>query len=137
MKKKSWATLLTAVALCLTFVAPVVAADPERPFSSRVGGADSYGDVSTCPPGAAVRYVSTGTAVVMHLGLARVDVTHCVWMETSTIGRFSAGTLTLTAANGDTLILSTQGTFQFDTFPPTTSVAHMTWVAAGGTGRFM
>lgn len=136
MRKQSWVALLLAAALCLVVAAPAAAKDPVRPFDAWVSGTDSMGDVSTCPAGATLRYVSSGSGTMMHLGLTTGAVTHCVWMDSPTSGRFGAGTITFTAANGDVLILAQVGTFQFDAWPPTTSTIELTWIVAGGTGRF-
>ena len=52
-------------------------------------------------------------------------------------GTFGPGTITITAANGDKLNLVHRGTFSLVMTPDgLTSVFDMTWVVAGGTGRF-
>ena len=134
MKTRSWAALLAAVALSLALAAPVAAG--LRPFRADVAGADRIGDVSTCPAGALVRYVSNGEGVALHLGPVELAVSHCVWPDSPTTGHFGSGTITLTAPNGDTLILSQTGTYAFDAFPPTTSTIVLSWSVVGGTGRF-
>jgi hypothetical protein len=111
--------------------------DREVPFGGGGTTADSYGDPSTCPPGAAWRYFSSGQNIFTHLGLVTAEVTHCTWRESETTGHFGPGTNTLTAANGDTLVLSQWGTFEaFLTPDGLFSFVDLEWVAISGTGRF-
>ncbi len=137
MKRMFWALAMTAV-LCIAFAAPVTAADPSRPF----GGHDRVGDTftapTTCPEGALWRYSGSGTGTFLHLGMASVSVTHCTFVDfASGTGTFGPGTIALTAANGDELHLVHMGTFSLVVVPDgLTSVFDMTWVVAGGTGRF-
>lgn len=135
--KRTLVAVLAAAALCLVVAAPVAAGSGGvRPFETWTSGTDSMGDASPCPAGALLRYVSVGSGSMQHLGLTGLMVSHCVWVDSPTTGHFGAGTMTFTAANGDTLVLAQQGTYQFDAFPPTTSTVEMTWVVVGGTGRF-
>lgn len=137
MKKLFWAVTLVA-ALCLVFAAPVAAADPARPFAGHDRVSDTFTPPSTCPAGALWRYTGTGTGLFLHLGLASVAVTHCTFVDmASGTGTFGPGTITLTAANGDDLRLVHRGTFSLVMTPEgLTSVFDMTWIVAGGTGRF-
>ena len=59
-------------------------------------------------------------------------------MTSPTEGMFSGGTITLTAANGDQLYMSEEGTFELVMGPagPVTSLIELTWEITGGTGRF-
>jgi len=84
------------------------------------------------------RYTGTGTGTFLHLGMAWVSVTHCTFVDfASGTGTFGPGTIALTAANGDELHLVHMGTFSLVVAPDgLTSVFDMTWVVAGGTGRF-
>lgn len=73
-----------------------------------------------------------------HLGLTTFVVTHCSETTGPTTGVFGHGTNTLTAANGDTLVLSHWGTFQLTMGPtgPVSSDVDLPWTVVGGTGRF-
>ena len=137
MKRTFWVATLVA-ALCLAFVAPVAAADPARPFAGHDRVVDTLIAPTNCPEGAAWRYAATGTGTFLHLGRSAVSVTHCTFVDmASGTGTFGPGTITLTAANGDELRLVHRGTFTLVMAPDgLTSVFDMTWVVAGGTGRF-
>ena len=140
MKRMFWATALVAV-LCLAFAAPIAAADPERPFGGWSTGADTNDTNATgCPAGTFIRYGNTGTGEFLHLGRVQVVVTHCTRLDPATgAGWFDDGTITITAANRDTLSLDHQGTFQLSpwgTPPPWAGDIELTWDVVGGTGRF-
>jgi hypothetical protein len=140
MNRKLWATV-AAAALCFAIAAPVAAADPSRPFGGWTSGTDTTDENATgCPAGSFIRYGNTGTGQFLHLGLVEAVVTHCTRLDVATgAGWFDDGTITITAANGDTLVLDHQGTFQlspWETPPPWTSDVELTWVVVGGTGRF-
>lgn len=140
MKRMFWATALVAT-LCLAFAAPIVAADPARPFGGLSTGVDTTDTSATgCPVGTFIRYGSTGTGKFLHLGRVLVVVTHCTRLDPATgAGWFDDGTITITAANGDTVVLDHQGTFQLSpwgTPPPWAGDIELTWDVVGGTGRF-
>ncbi len=140
MKWKLWSAAVAAV-LCLAVAAPAAASDPGRPFGGWATGADENDANATgCPAGTFIRYTSTGTGGLLHLGRVHVVVTHCTRLDPATgAGWFDDGTITITAANGDTLILDQQGTFQLSPWgapPPWASDVQLTWDVVGGTGRF-
>jgi hypothetical protein len=137
MNRRFWTATLV-VALFMAVAAPVAAADPARPFAGHDRVVDTLIPPTTCPEGAAWRYAATGTGLFLHLGRSSVSVTHCTFVDmASGTGSFGPGTITLTAANGDQLHLVHRGTFRLVMAPDgLTSVFDMTWVAAGGTGRF-
>ena len=137
MKRMIWTTSLVA-ALCLALAAPVAAADPARPFAGHDRVADTFSPPTTCPDGALWRYSGAGPGQFRHLGRTSVSVTHCTFVDmASGTGTFGPGTITLTAADGDELYLVHRGTFSLVMAPDgLTSVFDMTWVVAGGTGRF-
>ncbi len=136
MKRMFWATALVA-AVCLAVAAPA-AADSARPFGGHDRVADTFLAPTTCPQGALWRYAATGTGWFLHLGLSSVSVTHCTFFDmASGTGTFGPGTITITAADGDELRLVHRGTFSLVMTPDgLTSAFDMTWVVAGGTGRF-
>jgi hypothetical protein len=126
-------------ALMLVTAAPTLAnqgqPDQEVPFHFRGTSVDGYGP-PTCP-GAAWQYFSSGTAEVTHLGLSTLEITHCTWLDSPTTGHFGPGTLSLRAANGDTLILAEWGTFETVVTPDGFfSFVDLDWEVSGGTGRF-
>ena len=133
--RTKWVAALLAAALCLAFAAPAAGANPVRPFGGWTTGHDTSDFAKPgCPADAFVRYGSVGEGQMLHLGHVHVVVTQCTWLDEATgTGSFDLGTVTLTAANGDVLVLAQKGTF---TLVPNT--IEMTWtVAPGGTGRFV
>lgn len=133
MRKQSWVAVLVAAALCVAFAAPAAAKNPDRPFGGWTVGADT-GDFAKpgCPADAFIRFGSVGHGQFLHLGRVTTVVTQCTWLDMATeTGSFDLGTITITAANGDTLILAHKGTFQM-----APSTIEMTWEVVGGTGRF-
>jgi hypothetical protein len=140
MRKRSWIAVLVAAALCLAFAAPVAAADPVRPFDGRFTTTDSF-DLTHpgCPDDAFLRADVTGHGPFLHLGWTRIHFTHCSWLDFATgAGRTGVGEMTLTAANGDTLLMSYHGTFQMDPWPDfvSSTVGTLPWTVVGGSGRF-
>jgi hypothetical protein len=92
-----------------------------------------------CPAGTFTRYHSSGTGYYLHLGRTRVVVTQCTRVDFATgAGSFADGTITLTAANGDRLVLAQHGTFQLSPWPgfSRSDIDVLDWVVVGGTGRF-
>jgi hypothetical protein len=140
MNRKLWVTAAATV-LCLAFAAPVAAEEPSRPFGGWTSGTDTTDENATgCPAGTFARYTNTATGRFLHLGRVQAVVTHCTRLDGATgAGWFDDGTITITAADGDTLILDHQGTFQLSpwgTPPPWASGVVLTWDVIGGTGRF-
>jgi hypothetical protein len=137
VKRLFWVTALVAV-LCMAFAAPVAAGNHLRPFGGHDRVVDTFGPPIGCPDGANWRYSGSGTGRFLHLGRTSVSVTHCTFADlASGTGTFGPGTITLTAANGDTLRLEHRGTFRVVMTPDgLTSVFDIEWVAKGGTGRF-
>lgn len=128
-----------ALVLALAQAVPAAAADPARPFRGSGSGTDSMGAPTGCPDWAQWRYDSTGTMYVTHLGLASFHVSHCSAMTGGPHGIFGAGTMTYTAANGDTLVISDWGTFDLTLGSggaPERSEIDLEYEIVGGTGRF-
>ena len=140
MSKRSWTAVLVAAALCLAFAAPVTAKDPVRPFGGSFTTVDSFDlDHPGCPSDAFLRATVSGQGPFQHLGWTRVRLTHCSWLNLETgAGRGGPGEMTLTAANGDTLVLGYHATFQMAPWPDfvSSTVETLPWSVVGGTGRF-
>lgn len=135
------AALLAALTLVAATPAAATRGQPDRevPFSAVSVGpsTDGYGPPPSACPGAAWQFFSSGTSEVTHLGLAANHVSQCTWLDSPTTGHFASSTVTFTAANGDTLILSQWGTFTTVMTPDSfTSYVDLEWVVVGGTGRF-
>jgi hypothetical protein len=131
-------SLVAAVVLVLAMAIPAAAADPVRPFKGSSTTADSMSAPDGCPAWAQWRYQSRGTGTFAHLGFSSVDVNHCSAMTGPTEGMFGAGTITLVADNGDTLVLRDWGTFVLTMGPngPYDSTITLHWDVLSGTGRF-
>ena len=147
MKKRTWLAVLVVAALCLAVAAPAAARSPVRPFAGlwytqdTLIGLPQGVPAPDCPANAVLRNYGTGHGLFTHLGRAAVSFTHCTYMGAGLDGTFDQGTVTLTAANGDTLTLREQGTFVLtlnpDPGPPFASSKVQTrWWVTGGTGRF-
>jgi len=140
MTRRSWMAVLVAAALCLAFAAPAAANDPVRPFSGSFSTVDSF-DLTHpgCPGDAFLRANVTGLGQSRHLGLTRVQFSHCTWLDLATgAGWTGLGEMTLTAADGDRLLLHYHATFQMDPWPDfvSSTVKTWDWTVVGGTGRF-
>jgi hypothetical protein len=85
----------------------------EVPISGVMSSVDTIGVGRCVDLGWQWNYVSVGTARVSHLGSGSVVVDHCSkWTVPGSLGAFGEGTITLTAANGDQLVLNDWGTFE-------------------------
>jgi hypothetical protein len=134
---------LAALLLMLATALPAAAADPARPFKGSWVGADGYDlGASGCPSGAFLRFRATGSGQFAHLGLTAVSMTHCTYLGPGPLdGSFDQGTITLTAANGDSVTLGEMGSFVLTPNPAgpppfATAASQMRWWVTGGTGRF-
>jgi hypothetical protein len=140
MSMRSWMAVLVAAALCLAVAAPAAATDPVRPFGGSFTTVDSF-DLThpDCPDGAFLRADVTGQGQFQHLGRSRIHFNHCSWLDLATGAGWSGeGEMTITAANGDTLLLRYHATFQMDPWPDfvSSTVETFPWTVVGGTGRF-
>lgn len=130
---KRLVTIAVAAILCLALAAPAAAADPWRPLKGGGTTVDTVAGPEGCPAGAGWRYSSAGAITVTHLGLVRVEVSHCSWMD----GHFGPGVLTMTAANGDQLVFADWGTFEIGMpLEGMTSYVDLHLSLIRGTGRF-
>ncbi len=83
-----------------------------------------------CEPGTADwQFYSSGTGQMSHLGRVDYFLTQC------TSAALSTGTITFTAANGDTLVIA-QATTSEIVGDLAGFMVEGTWTAVGGTGRF-
>ncbi len=129
---------VAAATICLVLASPVAADSAVTvPIHGSVGGHDGMSAPDTCPAGAGARYTGTGGGEFSHLGAVDFVITHCTWLDSPTTGHFGPGTVTLTAANGDRLVLADSGTFEIvmGASGPL-SLIQLDWTVIGGTGRF-
>lgn len=124
--------------LALVGATPALGADAIRPISGVGHGVDGTGDPADCTPAQPIHYVNTGVGQVLHLGAVTYEVNHCTSFDpVSGTGAFGPGTLTIEAANGDTLVLAEWGTFRFVPSGDTVlSYIDLVWEVVDGTGRF-
>jgi hypothetical protein len=135
---KRLVAIVAATTICLVLAAPVAADSTVAvPIHGSVASLDGMAPPDSCPAGAGWRYVSTGSGAFSHLGTVKFEISHCSWLDSPTIGHFGPGTVTLTAANGDRLVLEDQGTFEIvlGASGPL-SLIQLEWTVIGGTGRF-
>jgi hypothetical protein len=134
-------TLLTALLLVVGGASTAVAThgQPERelPIWGAVVGPDEEPDMAAtgCSAGGADllwRFTSSGYGQVSHLGRVEYDFTHCTRVDNS----IREGVLTLTAANGDLLVLSYTGVIAPWGPESTSALWTMHWEVDYGTGRF-
>ena len=136
MKRNMLAAVLASAALCLALAAPVAATDPEVPFGGHTAGTDTYLPPVGCPAGASWLHMGDAQGELLHLGRVHLVNSHCTWEDPATLsGHFGPGTMTLTAANGDQLVLAEQGTYTIDVVA-LAAYPVGSWVVVDGTGRF-
>jgi hypothetical protein len=142
--------LALAVALALVVAVPASAGQgsaqalPLRAtFATLQTGMDFSGEgpgASRCDPPAVgpAAWISTfdGRGNGTHLGRYSEHNTHCAYATGMTTGFFNEGLSTITAANGDTLTLSYEGTWVLD-LAAGTSIVTEEWTITGGSGRFL
>lgn len=124
--------LASATLLAVALASPVAAGDPMRPISSTLVGQVTYPPATQC----LLPIITTTDAagVTTHLGLTTMHSTHCF----APPNRVTGGEMELTAANGDQVF----GTYEGTTVPDMPSVVGETVVVdfdiviTGGTGRF-
>ncbi len=127
------------VAVLLVAFATPAAAGPDVPIKGTVMGEhERVLDDPACP-GFAWRFFSDGVGLMSHLGRAEYDLTQCT-NPVNESSFESVGTVTFTAANGDTLLIthgmSSRFVFGPDPGPPLGFTMEGEWEAVGGTGRF-
>lgn len=129
-----------AAGLVIVSAAPVGAAPHaghRLPFNGSATTSDGYADPTGCSEDAAWRYLGDGTGTFAHLGRVRFEIQHCTVLTGPTTGYFGDGTITITAANGDQLLLAQTGTFELvQDEAGLWSYVDLEWQVIGGTGRF-
>lgn len=135
---KRFLAIVAAAAMCLVLAAPAGADSRVTvPIHGFLGGVDGAEAPVGCPKDAAWRYTNTGQGIVSHLGLVTSVVNHCSWLDTPTSGHFGPGTITVTAPDGDQLLMAEWGTFEIVMGPSgPLSLIKQQWTVTGGTGRF-
>jgi hypothetical protein len=132
------AALAIAALLALAATVPAAAdTSVERPFSGSVSGLAGVAPDGGCPIG--LRTSGTGTGTATHLGLTTMAADHCTPNPPfgPAPGPIESGSITFTAANGDTV----QGTYSGTVAPlepvEGAEIGGLMHVAVtGGTGRF-
>jgi hypothetical protein len=145
MLRMRWRT--TAVVLTITMLVALPAtasfARVEQPVPIK-GNAlteDAMLPPDDCPGEWGWAYSAVGSGRFSHLGAVDLELHHCSRMTSSApplTGEFDHGITTVTAANGDILLLAQRGTFELELGPAGPILSHITldWEAIGGTGRF-
>jgi hypothetical protein len=141
-----------ALALLLASTVPAVAqeADPApdaavwsalaNPIEGTLTGEHSVNpEAPDCPPGSSWRFDSSGSGSITDLGDVDFVLTQCtVFDPEAGAGTFGHGTLTLTTAEGDTLVLAQAG--HAGGVPGAEGLIGWTmgghWDVASGTGQF-
>lgn len=131
--------VIAAVALGAAPAAAGPAEPPTRPFTGSAVTSDTTGSPDGCSlPGAMWSFSGAGSGTFTHLGRVWFEIDHCSKMTGPTSGVFGGGEIVITAANGDQLYMSEEGSFELVMGPmgPVTSLIDLTWEITGGTGRF-
>jgi hypothetical protein len=128
---------VSALASVLALVVAIPAmgvSSHEVPIKGSTLSVDDSVDPAGCPEGTSWKYLSSGEGQVSHLGRVHIEVAHCTVLDWETgTGTFGHGGWTLTAANGDHLHFSHQGSFEF---LGDVALITGTWTVTGGDGRF-
>jgi hypothetical protein len=126
---KHLVVFLVAIVTVVTMVGFIPAtAGPNHAIPFK-GSVDFTATSGTVLPDGSIFATVVGTGQVTHMGRVTADGTGVIHVDLT-----ASGTRVLTAANGDQVFLSTEGTFA-SFFPPTSGVG--TFTITGGTGRFM
>lgn len=129
-KKFSYAT--SVVTLAVSLMPSIAQANPQLPlratftFTALIQPSQEI----SCP----LMGLNIGSGTVSHLGKSAMVSTECVTAQNG-VYMMSNGKMTVTAANGDTLIATYSGTF-VPTGPTTLTMSGVTYSITGGSGRF-
>ncbi|KAB7745482.1 hypothetical protein GA707_06050 [Nostocoides sp. F2B08] len=115
---------------------------PIRPLTGSVVTQDTMGPPDGCTmPDAMWSFSGEGPGTFSHLGTVWFEIEHCSAFTGPTTGVFGGGTITVTAANGDQLFMTEEGSFELVLDPtntfPISSLIELEWEIVGGTGRFV
>lgn len=128
------------VTLLLSLATPVVAAGHARPFLGYGTGKDVLGPpIAGCPATSIWFFKEDGTGFFTQMGRVSYTFGQCAAADFTTGDGWTTapGSMTITGAHGDRLLLSYEMTFHATPMPvPTTAQAHIKWVVTGGSGRF-
>jgi len=118
-----------AIVLTLT-ASPVGAARPDVPFHASI---DTQPVITgSCGPGCITLEIP-GSGIATQLGAVKLTGPS----EVNVFAGTQTATATMTAANGDTLVLDIEGTVQFSGPSPTDPVSFSgSWTVQSGSGRF-
>lgn len=133
--------IVLGATLLLSLAAPAAAADPARLFLGVDKGTSTIGPpIAGCPAESMFFVEDNGTGFFTQLGRVNYTLEQCAAVDFATGEGWTTknGSMTIIAAHGDRLVLSYRMKFLATPMPvPTTANAHIDWVAAGGTGRFV
>jgi hypothetical protein len=125
---------LTLLVLALPFLSyNAFAGSNNLPFKANFTTSENLyptGD-NSCP----LAGMTTGTGTASHLGKVLLTATDCATPVPGGF-QFNQGKLTFTAANGDTLTATYEGSFVALNPGTIFTINHATFVITGGTGRF-
>ena len=132
------------IVIALMSVTPAMAspsADHDVPIKGTVMGEHWIDPAAPdCGPGTSWQFYSSGTGKMSHLGKVDYFLTQCtVFNPEDLSATFSNGTITFTAANGDTLVIAQVGGSEVFVDSDGNFIGFTvdgTWHAVGGTGRF-
>lgn len=128
-----------AVLAAAAFAGPVWAGGPTNvPFKARIATQEALRpDGVACPAPPYLAGITTGTGTASHLGAVTLVSSDCITPGPNTF-TFNNGHLTLTAANGDELRATYNGSLQPIPGAPPFSLYSIsgTITFSGGTGRF-
>jgi hypothetical protein len=134
------AALALGVGLLLSLATPAAAAGHPRPFLGHGTGTDVLGPpIASCPAGSMWFVEEKATGIFRHLGRVSFTLAQCAAADLTTGDGWTTapGSVTITAANGDRLLLSYDMTFHATPMPiPKTAQAHVNWMVTGGSGSF-
>lgn len=148
MRSTRVVALLTVLVMALAGAAPASGARTEShdvPFMGTVVGAEQ-GRIFPGEPGFPEEcegytwyFFASGIGKVTHLGKVAFELEHCTTEISREFTEWEGGTITFTAANGDTLTLTESGESELlfpNGGPPTGFTYVGAWEVVDGTGRF-
>jgi hypothetical protein len=132
MKRISKLTVIALAAFLLLSSLPVMA--KERPFALNGNGVATF---ITDGAGNPIAADTTTTATATHLGLCTIVARVNFTPDPNNPGRLlSSGSGTITAANGDTILVEFSGVLEPPEPGSTTAIDRPVFHFVGGTGRF-